>query len=501
MLRWSDPPQFDPPAVPHAIPVPRADVPSSLVLAGRWIGREFRDPPPNRVDALNQIRPSPLLETAVAALVVAACCLSARAANPIVPHRGLNDPHIHVFGDRAYVYASHDREAANKKFIMDDWWIWSSTDLVNWTHEATIKPEQTYIGKPFNGCWATDAAFRNGKYYFYFSEKNEQAGVLVGDSPVGPWRDPLGKPLLTAEMTPTHEYDMCVFQDDDGVPYIIFGVWDYYIARLNDDMISLAEAPRLLVLDRKFGPYGEGKTDDKPNLHKANGRYYLSWGCFYAMSDTVYGPYQFKGAVIDAQTSFAPGYASPTWPNGPLQGRHGNFFTWHGQWYFTYCDMSQSGNRYFRDAFISYVHYRANGEIAPIRVDGVGVGEYRAPGRIEAEDFFAATNVAKREIVGGFAVQATESGGTLIYPNIRGLGECAGVTLEFSSVGVAGKVEIRAEGPEGPLLAECTIERGDSEDSARRVSLQFTHQPAGEKLFLIFPTAGTVVLDAFTLSR
>lgn len=421
------------------------------------------------------------------------------AANPIVPNRGLNDPHIHIFGDRAFVYASHDRSITNKAFIMDDWWVWSSPDLVHWTNECVIKPEQTYIGKPFTGCWATDAAFRNGKYYFYFSERNKQAGVLVGDSPAGPWRDPLGEPLLSAELTPTHEYDSCVFQDDDGKPYIIFGVWDYYIARLNDDMISLAEKPRPLELDRKFGPYGEGKTDDKPNLHRANGRYYLTWGCFYAMADNVYGPYAFKGSVLNTNSSFAPGYASPTWPNGPLQGRHGNYFAWHGQWYFTYCDISQTGNRYFRDAFISYIHYKANGEIAPIRVDGIGVGEYRAPGRIEAEDFFAATNIAKQEISGGFAVNPVQSGGHLIFPNIRGLTDCSQVTLEFSSTGAAGLVEIRERSLDGPLLVKCKIAAKETAAGVRAVSVKFARRPASETLCLQFFDSSPVGLDALVL--
>ena len=427
--------------------------------------------------------------------------LSAHAANPIVPNRGLNDPHIHVFNDRAYVYASHDRSATNKTFTMDDWWIWSSPDLVRWTNECVIKPEQTYIGRPFTGCWATDAAFRNGKYYFYFSEKNRQAGVLVADSPAGPWRDPLGQPLLEDSLTPTHEYDICVFQDDDGVPYIIFGVWDYYIARLNDDMISLAEKPRLLQLDRKFGPYGEGKTDDKPNLHKANGRYYLTWGCFYAMAEHIYGPYQFKGSVMDTNTSFAPGYASPTWPNGPLQGRHGNYFTWHGQWYFTYCDISQSGNRYFRDAFISYVHYRASGEIAPIRVDGTGVGEYRVPGRIEAEDYFAATHLVKQEIPGGFGVRATRPGGHAIFPSVRGLTNCVEITLQFGSIQSEGRIEVREQGPEGALLATCAFAKPGTSAGDLRVTRRFDRPPACEDLCLKFTGASAAVLDAFTLGR
>ena len=86
--------------------------------------------------------------------------------------------------------------------------------------------------------------------------------------------------------------------DTDGKDYIVFGTWNYYIARLNDDMISLAERPRPITLDKKFGPYGAGKTDDKPSLHQRNGIYYLSWSSFYAMSTNVYGPYTYKGSVI-----------------------------------------------------------------------------------------------------------------------------------------------------------------------------------------------------------
>ena len=89
---------------------------------------------------------------------------------------------------------------------------------------------------------------------------------------------------------------------------------------------------------------------------------------------------------------------APTWPNGFLQGRHGSFFEWHNQWYFAYCDISQTGNRYFRDTFISYIHYKPNGEMALIRVDGVGVGEYDADnGKIEAEDYFKASRQMKVE--------------------------------------------------------------------------------------------------------
>jgi len=41
-----------------------------------------------------------------------------RAANPIVEGRGLADPHAVVFGDRTWLYASHDADRKATKFVM-----------------------------------------------------------------------------------------------------------------------------------------------------------------------------------------------------------------------------------------------------------------------------------------------------------------------------------------------------------------------------------------------
>ena len=387
------------------------------------------------------------------------------AQNPIVPNVGLNDPHIHIFNDTAYVYASHDKSINNDKFIMEDWWVCSSPDLVNWKKRSVLNPKDTYIGKDFSRCWATDAAYKNGKYYFYFSEGNEQTGVVVGDTPVGPWKDVLGKPLLKSDMTPTHEYDMAIFEDK-GEHYIIFGVWDYYISKLNDDMISLAEAPQKIEIKEPRGPYnphGNNKkmpTDDKPFVHKYNGKYYLSWGCFYAMSDNLYGPYDYKDTVIKEE-SFAEGYDAPTWPNGFLQGRHGSFFEWHNQWYYIYCDISQTGNRYFRDSFISYVHYKDNGEMATIRVDGIGVGNYNANESIEAENYFKSKNILKIENTkGGFSLQPSESLSYAIYPNIKNLSDKTILELEVIATELS-EIEVREDNPEGALLFTSEIPKND----------------------------------------
>ena len=42
-------------------------------------------------------------------------------------------------------------------------------------------------------------------------------------------------------------------QEKDGTSYIVFGCWDFYIAKLNEDMISLAETRRKILVNRKIG--------------------------------------------------------------------------------------------------------------------------------------------------------------------------------------------------------------------------------------------------------
>ena len=241
-------------------------------------------------------------------------------------------------------------------------------------------------------------------------------------------------------MTPTHEYDPGILKDGEN-HYIIFGAFNYHIAKLNDDMMSLAEAPKPVTVVNAKGPYTESKegpfagkgTDDKPFLHKRNGIYYLSWGAFYATSDNPYGPYTYRGEIFN-DASFQDGTESPTWPHGYLQGRHGSFFEMHGQTYYAYCDISQTGNRYFRDTFISYVHYRQDGTIQPLRVDLTGVGEYDADtGAIEAEDFFKMEGFEKVELEdGGFGVVPTKASASLTFPNIRGLKNKSSLTVTFT---------------------------------------------------------------------
>lgn len=289
-----------------------------------------------------------------------------KASNPILPGMGVCDPHVRVFDGRAWLYATHDCSPSNSGYAMDEWWAWSSDDLVHWKHECSLSPADTYIGPGFRSCWATDAAERDGRYFWYFSEGARRTGVVTAESPGGPWRDPLGRPLIDEGLAPTKAYDPGILMDRDGFAYIVFGVWDYHIARLRDDMISLAEIPRRIEIVAPEGPYGPGRTDDKPCLHERNGVYYLSWGCFYGMSDRVYGPYECRGSII-REDMVAPPLRYRRHP--VTLDRHGSFFEWNGQWYFICNDMSRSGSPYFRDSSLCRVCYRGDGDMEPVRLD------------------------------------------------------------------------------------------------------------------------------------
>jgi len=411
--------------------------------------------------------------------------------NPLKPGIGLTDPHVSIYGDCAYMYATHDFSPGNKQFVTKNWWVWASTDLVNWRQAGTLRPEETFLKQPSDQCWAGFGASKHGKYYWYFSAGPTEIGVVVANSPAGPWMDPLGKPLVPKGLTPTEERDPDILMDDDGQTYLVYGTFHYFVVRLNDDMISLAEKPRPLQLDREFGPYGEGKTDDKPSLHKRNGIYYLSWSSFYAMSTNVYGPYAYKGSVIVAENVAPELQVDKAVRKYDLwHDRHGNFFTWHHQWYYACNDKSLPGrNDHFRDSCLSYVHYRDDGEMAPIRLDRIGVGQYdAAQPRIEAEDFFDAEQAEIKERPGGgFEVRGLSEGTRLAYPNLRNLPPNATVSFRVaSSHPGGGTIELRDGSANGTLLGICTVPDTGGWDKYQTFSCGLKNEPGTKSLCLIF---------------
>lgn len=432
-----------------------------------------------------------MLRCCAALAVLLTCQQVVRAANPIVEGRGLADPAAVVFGDRTWLYASHDADRKATTFVMRNWWVWSSRDLVLWRHEGTLRPEKTYLRRPFDSCWAGFGIRHNGKYYWYFSAGRREIGVVVADKPEGPWRDPLGKPLIPDGLTPTEQRDPSLFTDDDGKVYMVFGTFCYFIVRLNDDMISLAEPPRPVPVLNPRGPYNpDGRnslqpTDDKPSLHKRDGIYYLSWSSFYAMSRNILGPYVCKGSVIVRDR------VAPEFRNQKLHhDRHGNFFSWHNQWYYIFNDKSQPGRSdRFRDSCLAYVHYRDNGEIAPVRIDRIGVGEYDAgAGRIEAADYFSADGARVAESPeGGFEIRGIGGATVLSYPNVRRLPKDPVARFRVACGNPAGAtIEIRENDRGGRLLGTCRVPGGADWSRYGTVSCRLRTAGGTRNLCLVF---------------
>lgn len=382
--------------------------------------------------------------------------IASAGGNPIVANIGLADGHFIVYGNRIYDYATHDYSSDNKDFVMKNWWIWSSTDLVNWTFEESLAP--TVLGLPadYKSCWATMPQARGGKYYWYLCNC-DSTYVVTSDTPCGPWKSPLGKRALVAGRDPA------VFTDSDGKSYIVTGVMNYTIAELNEDMVTLKESPKKITVINPHGPYNlDGKnthdpTDDKPYLHKHGNKYYLSWGCFYGMADNVYGPYTYKGCFIIPERTEAELRQEKY---GITQDRHGSFFEWKGQTYFNCNDLSSNGaTMYWRNTIISYVHYRDNGEIATLCVDYIGVGQYDAKaGRIEAENYYSATGIRKHENQkGGFIVSTTENKSTLYYPHIRNFTKGSYIYFNVAAESGGSSIKIWNDESRTKLMGNCVL--------------------------------------------
>ena len=413
----------------------------------------------------------------------------------IIPKQGVCDPHIHIFNGKAYMFSTHDRSPANEGFRMDDWRIFSSDDLLNWTLDYTFRPEDTFLGT-CDECYATDAAERNGKYYLYFSKGQQCTGVAVSDTgPAGPYKDALGRPLLPEGLADTASYDPAVFIDDDEekTPYILWGYTcngkKYYIARLNEDMTSLAEEPRPIEIENTWS------GNDAVCLTKRNGIYYLSsHRSFYATSENIYGPYTYRGMFCEEA------YVD-----------HGTFFNYHNQTYFTYGVPENWGepdmNRYYRTTKMMYAHYRANGEIVIDEfIQKMGVGHYDASWDIiKGEWYFAASDgIVKTENGTGFDIRGIRDGSYLYYPNVSGMVQNARIRLH--AVNPSGRpciVEIREDSPFGHVLGCCPVGWTGTQDELAEIPCCLENTFGTHDLCFVFRGEGENLLhfDGFRFEQ
>lgn len=221
---------------------------------------------------------------------------------PVVQTKYVADPAPYVHGDTVYLYTTHD-EDDSEGFKMKDWLLYTSTDMVNWQDHgavASLRDFKWYKGD--NGAWAEQVIERNGKWYMYCPIHGNGIGVLVADSPFGPFKDPLGKPLVWNKEH-WDDIDPTVWIDDDGQAYMYWGNPHTYCVRLNEDMISTKG--EIMTMD-PIGDYQEGPWFWSRKNACGEKNYYLAYastccpeGIGYAMSKSPTGPWEHKGHIMN----------------------------------------------------------------------------------------------------------------------------------------------------------------------------------------------------------
>ncbi len=221
---------------------------------------------------------------------------------PVIP--GLfADPHLSVFNGRYYLYPTTDGFAG---WSGGYYKAFSSPDLVNWTDHGVILDHGPDVSWADNAAWAPAVVAANGRYYLYFSgglasgNTAKHLGVAVSDSPTGPFRDALGRPLIRSDQYSGQMIDPMVFTDDDGRSYLYWGQGVARVVPLNADMTSFDPA-----LVRVITPPG---YNEAPFVFKRNGIYYFMWSendtrsedyrVAYATGTTPLGPWTKRAIVL-----------------------------------------------------------------------------------------------------------------------------------------------------------------------------------------------------------
>ena len=209
------------------------------------------------------------------------------SGNPILPEFHA-DPEV-LFSNQTgkfYIYSTTDGAAGWGGYYFT---VFSSPDLVNWTHEGIMLNLNTDVAWASGNAWAPcieEVKQKDGtyKYYFYFSghdtKRNRKSiGVAVADTPTGPFKD-LGHPIvydLPEGVRGGQQIDVDVFTDPvSGKHYLYWGNGYMAGAELNDDMVSLKPGTTT-VMTPKGGTLQDYAFREGAYVFYRNGKYYFHW--------------------------------------------------------------------------------------------------------------------------------------------------------------------------------------------------------------------------------
>jgi arabinoxylan arabinofuranohydrolase len=421
---------------------------------------------------------------------------------PIVSHRSLADPATLVHDGRVYVYCSNDDDnAVEGGYAMKSLVCVSSSDLKNWTDHGEVLRVPTQAAWATHA-WAPAAIARNGQFYLYFANNASSIGVTSGPSPIGPFTDPRGSPLINSSTpgvlpaTNIWIFDPSVFIDDDGQAYCYFGgngESNVRIIRLNPDMISTSGSAMPMTVQNFF---------EAAWVHKRNGLYYFSYSTTTA-----------AGLRIDYLTSTNP--TSGFTYRGIVAGQppsnnnnnHAAQFELRGQWYHVYHNRVvaiQAGIPpvYRRNIAIEALAYNDDGTIRQVTytTDGVAQAQALDPyARVEAETTNAQSGIETEPCSeGGMQVSAIHPGDWI---RVRGVdfGSRGAMTFQAraASAGGGGSIELRLDSPTGTLAGTCAIGATGGAQTWATTSCPVSGASGLHDLYLVFTGVGSN-LFAFT---
>jgi len=412
------------------------------------------------------------------------------AQNPIVRTQYSADPSARVFGDKVYLFPSHDILATEGRgrvgwFCMEDYHVFSSANLTDWTDHGVIVQQNKvpWVRPNSYSMWAPDCMERNGKYYFYFptSPRDTAAygrgfaiGVAIADKPEGPYI-PQAVPIKGV-----HGIDPNVFIDNDGQAYLYWSAGNIYAAKLKENMTELASDPVILkdlpTKGLKEGPY----------LFRRNGIYYLTFPHVenkierleYSMSDNPLGPFKMTGVIMDE---------SPTgcWTN------HHSVIQFKDQWYLFYHDRDYSPNfDKARSVRADSLFFNTDGTIKKVVPTFRGVGLTDATREIQIDRYSSIStggaSVAFLDTLDRFKGWKTifSKGNSWVQYNSVDFGkkQPKSVLVRCASQS-GGRLQIHRNSIDGPVIAEIKIPKSSEWKIIKAPAIKF---PAGvQNLFIV----------------
>lgn len=360
--------------------------------------------------------------------------------NPYLPsYEYIPDGEPHVFGNRIYVYGSHDR-FRGAGFCLNDYVCYSAdvNDLTEWKYEGVIyrkeqdprnqnipedAPEQKLLfgiepeapedlnPKGIHAMWAPDVVQGlDGRYYLYYClDFLPEIGVAVCDSPAGKYeflglvKHADGTSLGT-RAGDLNQFDPGIFIDDDKTIYLYSGNAPMrkedaderrgsQVMKLEKDMLTLKEEPKKLmsdIMDCNEDGFKGHEFFEASSIRKINGRYYFVYSSVqshelcYAVSDRPDEGYRFGGTLVDIGDVFLDGRIEQQAVNC-LGNTHGGIEKAGDQWYVFYHRQTNRTN-YSRQGCAEKIYFDENGNIRQAEVTSCGLNR----GPLKGNGFYPA---------------------------------------------------------------------------------------------------------------